>query len=230
MNQIPRLAVLIDAENVSHRLADDIFQLIAPLGTASVRHVYGDFEGPAHSWAGAAARHALETRHCFAPATGKNGADIALTVGAMDLLRDGTVDSFCIVSSDGDFAALVQRIRREGRLAIGIGGRKTTASYREACTRFIVLDPPPVVSIPKAAAAPHSALPAIRRALADCATTDDGWYYLSAFGILAKRAGIVPKAYGAAGLGTLLKATGQFTFDEHQRFRPVELRAVAGGQ
>jgi len=38
----PRLAVLIDAENVSPKFADGIFKTIAQLGDAPVRLIYGN--------------------------------------------------------------------------------------------------------------------------------------------------------------------------------------------
>jgi hypothetical protein len=222
-----RLAVLIDAENVSHRLADRVFEMVEPLGTTSVRRIYGNFNGPARSWADAAARHALEATHCFAPATGKNGADIALTVGAMDLLRDGAVDGFCIVSSDGDFAALVRRVRGGGRLAFGIGRSMTKASYRDACSQFLLLDEPLAA---EALPEPNAALASIWKALGDCVHRD-GWYNLCDFGNAAKRAGINTKDHGVTKLAQLLKNTGQFTFADSQRFRPnATLRVIAGGQ
>jgi hypothetical protein len=234
MNSSIRLAVLIDAENISHALADRVFDLVATLGTASVRRIYGDFAGPAQSWAGAAARHALDARHCFAPAKGKNGADIALAVGAMDLLRDDVVDGLCIVSSDADFAALVQRIRGEGRLAFGIGRSATTSGYQKACTQFLVLDPPPAAVAPRAPAAfvastPNAALPLIRSALAGCKVDPDGSYCMCEFGTVGRRVGIDPKLYGADTMGRLLTATEQFTV-AGQRFRPIVLRAVGAGQ
>ena len=39
----PRLAVLIDADNASSRIADGLFEEIAKIGEASVRRIYGDF-------------------------------------------------------------------------------------------------------------------------------------------------------------------------------------------
>ena len=39
----PRLAVLIDADNTSAKIADRLFEEIAQLGEASVRRIYGDF-------------------------------------------------------------------------------------------------------------------------------------------------------------------------------------------
>ena len=48
----PRLAVLIDADNASSRIATRLFEEIAKIGEASVRRIYGDFSGTRlKSWA-----------------------------------------------------------------------------------------------------------------------------------------------------------------------------------
>ena len=45
-NKSPRLAVLIDADNASAKIADGLFEEIAKIGEASVRRIYGDFASP----------------------------------------------------------------------------------------------------------------------------------------------------------------------------------------
>lgn len=40
---LPRLAALIDADNISPRIAPRLFEEIATFGEASVRRIYGDF-------------------------------------------------------------------------------------------------------------------------------------------------------------------------------------------
>ena len=47
-NRSPHLAVLIDADNTSAKIADGLFEEIARIGEASVRRVYGDISN-AHS-------------------------------------------------------------------------------------------------------------------------------------------------------------------------------------
>ena len=52
-DRVPRLAVLIDADNASAKIADGLFEEIAKIGEASVRRIYGDFSGTRlKSWAG----------------------------------------------------------------------------------------------------------------------------------------------------------------------------------
>ena len=55
----PRLAVLIDADNASARIATGLFEEIAKIGEASVRRIYGDFSGARlKSWADVLSTHA----------------------------------------------------------------------------------------------------------------------------------------------------------------------------
>lgn len=134
----PRLAVLIDAENASPKIAEALFTEIATLGEASARRIYGDFaSAQIQGWTKVLARFAIQPQQNFANTKGKNSGDIALVIDAMDLLHSGRFDGFCLVSSDADFTRLASRIREEGVDVYGFGERKTPESFRQACTRFI---------------------------------------------------------------------------------------------
>ena len=137
-DKAPRLAVLIDAENASARIAEALFSEIATLGEASARRIYGDFASPQIAgWTRVLARFAIQPQQNFANTKGKNSGDIALVIDAMDLLHSGRFDGFCLVSSDADFTRLAARIREEGVDVYGFGEQKTPESFRQACTRFI---------------------------------------------------------------------------------------------
>src|SRR6202047_2787341 len=134
----PRLAVLIDADNTSARLAVGLFEEIAKIGEASVRRIYGDFSGTRlKSWAEILSTHAIMPHQNFAYTAGKNASDIALVIDAMDLLHSGRLDGFCLVSSDSDFTRLAARLREQGADVYGFGEQKTPESLRQACRRFI---------------------------------------------------------------------------------------------
>jgi hypothetical protein len=130
----PRLAVLIDADNTSARIASGLFAEIAKIGEASVRRIYGDFSGPRlKGWVDVLAAHAIMAHQNFANTTGKNASDIALVIDAMDLLHSGRFDGFCLVSSDSDFTRLAARIREQGVDVYGFGSTRTRkASARRA--------------------------------------------------------------------------------------------------
>ena len=55
-----RLAVLIDADNTSPRIAAGLFEEIAKFGEASVRRIYGDFSSPRlKSWSDVLPKYAI---------------------------------------------------------------------------------------------------------------------------------------------------------------------------
>jgi uncharacterized LabA/DUF88 family protein len=233
-----RLAVLIDAENASARIAEALFTEIATLGEASARRIYGDFSSAQLAgWTRVLARFAIQPQQNFANTKGKNSGDIALVIDGMDLLHSGRFDGFCLVSSDADFTRLASRIREEGVDVYGFGERKTPESFRQACTRFIytenltgpagvVADPAPVASgrkapadaAPKPDAVPPGKRPAseaarlIATVIADMDEDGDGW--VNAGGIANRLRNAYPdfdqRSYGYAKLSDLIRATGRF--------------------
>jgi hypothetical protein len=152
-----RLAVLIDGDNISHRLADRLFSEVGKFGKANVRQLFGNLSGPAaEAWKAAVHRYGIVSRQQFANTSKKNGTDISLVVEAMDLLHRGEVDGFCIASSDSDFTRLATRIREQGLAVFGFGKATAASSFRKACQDYVELDVP-APAAPKAAAPPSVA-------------------------------------------------------------------------
>jgi uncharacterized LabA/DUF88 family protein len=220
-----RLAVLIDADNTSPRIADGLFDEIAKIGEASVRRIYGDFSGTRlKSWADILSKHAIIPHQNFAYTAGKNASDIALVIDAMDLLHSGRFDGFCLVSSDSDFTRLAARIREQGIDAFGFGAQKTPESFRQACRRFIYTEnllpeaPAPDrdrADEAKALQPPSAAMPLLRKVIAQM-DDEDGWVGLGGVGQrLANLASdFDPRTYGHAKLGDLVRATGSFEVEQ----------------
>lgn len=137
----PRLAVLIDADNVPAGYAEAIFEEIAALGEASVRRIYGDWSAQRlAAWARQVAALGLVADQQFSNTKGKNASDIGLVIAAMDFLHSGLFDGFVLVSSDSDFTRLAARIREQGLDVYGIGEKKTPEAFRMACKRFIYVE------------------------------------------------------------------------------------------
>ena len=135
-----RLAVLIDGENASPRHARAVFEAAGKMGEATVRRIYGDFSnGRLASWSAAIRSHSIVTCHQAAHVRGKNAADIALTVDAMDLMYRERLDGVCLMSSDSDFTRLAQRLREGGLEVHGFGESKTPQAFRSACHRFEIV-------------------------------------------------------------------------------------------
>lgn len=213
----PLLAVLIDADNTSHKSAAAIFEEIASLGEASVRRIYGDFSAPAmKGWSGVQAGLGIVPHHQPANTVGKNASDIALVIDAMDLLHSGRFDGFVLISSDSDFTRLAQRIREQGKDVYGIGQKKTPEAFRMACKRFIYIENLGQQAAPEATATPKAESlrrggDLIRNALSDV-EDDEGWADLGRVGqqLGQRYPDFDPRSYGQRNLMALVKGIGRF--------------------
>ena len=135
------IALLIDADNASHHGIDPVLTVLAELGQVNIRRAYGNWAKPALSnWNKISHRYGLQPVQQFDLTKGKNATDIAMTIDAIDLLNDGKVDGFGIMSSDSDFTPLVTRLRQDGLTVYGFGSEKAPQAFRTACTRYIDVD------------------------------------------------------------------------------------------
>lgn len=136
-----RLAVLIDADNVSHSHISDMMEEATRYGTPTFKRIYGDWTQP-HlvSWKKVLLEHAITPIQQYSYTKGKNATDSAMIIDAMDILYSGKVDGFCIVSSDSDFTRLVIRLREAGMRVIGMGEKKTPKPFIAACDKFLFIE------------------------------------------------------------------------------------------
>ncbi|HEY8390296.1 MAG TPA: NYN domain-containing protein [Clostridia bacterium] len=136
-----KIALLIDGENVSYRYMKTILDELSVYGIVTYKRVYGDFTKPSmEGWKSVLLDNALMPIQQFNNAVGKNSADSALIIDAMDILYSGSVGGFCIVSSDSDFTKLIARLRESGMFVITMGEEKTPKSLRKVSDKFISLD------------------------------------------------------------------------------------------
>jgi hypothetical protein len=144
-----KLAVLIDADNVSAAVIDAMLSKIATLGYACVKRMYGDWTSPGlTAWKKVMRKHALQPIQQFAFTKGKNSTDGAMMIDAMDLMYTQRFDGFCICSSDSDFTRLAIRLREQGLAVYGFGESKTPDSFVSACTQFICIERPKAAEAP----------------------------------------------------------------------------------
>lgn len=136
----PRLAVLIDAENVSGNRAAHLMQLVNERGRPTVCRAYGDWTtNTLASWKKSLHPLAIRPVQQFHYSQGKNASDAALIMDAMELLMLSRVDGFCIVSSDSDFVGLVCRIQESGHMVHGFGQQGASPAFVAACDEFVCL-------------------------------------------------------------------------------------------
>lgn len=136
-----KLAVLIDADNISDKYVKIILDETAKNGLATYKRIYGDWTNTRLvSWKNVLLDNSITPIQQYGYTTGKNATDSAMIIDAMDILYSGTVGGFCIASSDSDFTRLAMRLRESGMYVIGMGESKTPKPFISACNQFKYLD------------------------------------------------------------------------------------------
>ncbi len=136
-----KLAILIDADNISPKYVKVILDEAASFGVATCKRIYGDWSDVRlKSWKDVLLNNSIIPIQQYSYTTGKNATDSAMIIDAMDLLYGGNLDGFCIVSSDSDFTRLAARLREEGKMVIGMGESKALGPFVKACDQFKYLD------------------------------------------------------------------------------------------
>ncbi|MGB3007621.1 MAG: NYN domain-containing protein [Chitinophagaceae bacterium] len=230
-----RFAVLIDADNIPHRLIGGILEEIAKYGVPTFKRIYADWtKPPGAGWKTVLLDHAITPIQQYSYTTGKNSSDSALIIDAMDILYTGRVDGFCVVSSDSDFTRLATRLREAGMKVFGMGEQKTPAAFRAACDKFIYIE---ILEQPETdtkqiklselrkkekviSKADKTLVSLISSSIKDVAD-EDGWAFLGELGnlLLKKRPDFDPRNYGFEKLLLLIKSLGQFEIDERDTGR-----------
>ena len=141
MKENKKVAVFIDAENISARFADKLLAEAANYGDVIIRRVYADWSSSnVQAWKEVISRHSLLAEQQFNAVKGKNSGDISLIINAMIVLFERDIDVFCLASSDSDFTRLVQVLREREKTVIGLGLKQTAQAFVNAFSEFIYLD------------------------------------------------------------------------------------------
>lgn len=137
-----KIALLIDAENTSAKYADSIIRYLEKQGVVISKRIYGDFINNRNvkAWNSKAMEYEMQQVPVLTTSAGKNASDIVLVIDAMDLLHRKNIDTFCIVTSDGDFTSLIKRIREDGVEVIGIGKEDASKRLEKVCDNYLLFD------------------------------------------------------------------------------------------
>mgnify|MGYP002800523583 FL=1 len=82
-----KLALLIDAENISPKYIKTIFDELSKYGVVTTKRIYGDWTRPGGaSWKEIIAENALLPVQLFQNTSSKNSSDSTLIIDAMDIL------------------------------------------------------------------------------------------------------------------------------------------------
>lgn len=237
------IALLIDADNMSHAVIGPIIAELSKYGTANIRRAYGDWHSDhLNGWRSKLLEFAIRPMQQVNYSKGKNATDIALVIDAMELLYTQRIDDFCIVSSDADFTPLIMHLKAAGKRIYGFGKETTPSPFVNACTTFLFVErlevseesiaaggefasettnaPAALPKTGKELAGDTKLLAALRGAVEAC-KQDDGWAHLGAAGGAVKRqAPIDPRNYGRKNFRTLFEDIGQFVIDRAPNGQP----------
>ncbi len=141
MDNLQRIALLIDADNTQVHKIEAVIREISTRGRIVVKRAYGNWKKDIlKNWEGEIKRLAINASQQFDYVAGKNATDMALVIDAMDMLYRDLYDAFVIVASDSDYTPLAIRIHESGVYVIGVGEKKTPAPFVNACDEFILLE------------------------------------------------------------------------------------------
>ncbi|SET32903.1 NYN domain-containing protein [[Clostridium] polysaccharolyticum] len=139
-----RIALLIDAENISPRYVDKIMKEIVKHGNLAYKRIYRDWTSDsAIGWKDVILEYGLNPVQQYSYTSGKNATDFAVIIEAMDILYTGNVDIFCLATSDSDFTRLAVRLKEAGKQVIGMGEKKVPKPFSLACDCYVYLDMEP---------------------------------------------------------------------------------------
>ncbi|WP_321783655.1 NYN domain-containing protein [Paraburkholderia sp. J94] len=217
-----RVAVLVDCDNTQPEILEYALRVVAQFGRVVLRRGYGNHSTLAKTWQEALVRQAFTPCLQFQYAPGKNTADIALALDALEAMFDERADKFCLVTSDSDFAYLCRKLRERGAIVAVVGESKTPDALRNSSDQFFewaptspwkdrveVDSPQQAGANPLRARAIKSRPQCVVDAVALLANSvPDGQVHLGSLGQYLKRTdpGFSPGGYGYTGLLDMLKA------------------------
>lgn len=122
---------------------DAVLDFAATFGTIAIARAYADWSTPVNaSYRGQLIDRAVDLVQLFPLSATKNGADIRLSVDAIeDLFMIQDLSHIVIVAGDSDYVALAQKAKKLGRYVVGIGvAGGTSRALTAACDEYADYD------------------------------------------------------------------------------------------
>lgn len=213
-----KIALLIDAENISHKDLPRILDHVQRQGKVILKAIYGDWQRhDMQPWHMIAVQYDFTFRHQTNLSHTKNSADMRLMMDAMEVLFWIDVDIFCLVSNDADYIPLCEKIHESGKYVIGIGYHQASDKYIRSFDQFIFLRRPqdapsaPQANGTKLTLPSATTLEDVQTTIAEAfalAPHYHGWASLSALGSALREveSDFQTSAYGHATLSKLLRS------------------------
>lgn len=216
------VAVLVDCENAQPAVIDDAMQAASRLGRVALRRGYGNHAALANKWQDALVRHGFAPYLQFQAVAGKNTADIALALDALEMLLDRRADRFVIVTSDSDFVGLCRKLQERGAEVHVFGEAKTPAALRHACDSFHEAAPqvlPIAPAVPTKEKASTNKPKLLLKTVRELAlSSSDGMVDVGQLGNRLKQLKFSPAAFGYKNLRKMLES-----------YVELQVHQVAGG-
>ncbi len=128
-----------------------IIDFASSFGTLVLTRAYADWSAEVNAnYRRQLVARAVDLVQLFpAAAYGKNGADIRLSVDAVeDMFRLPDLTHVVIVAGDSDYIPLAQRCKRLGRYVVGIGvAGSSSRALAAACDEFVIYDALPGIPV-----------------------------------------------------------------------------------
>lgn len=152
MENTEKIALLIDAENISYKNAEHIVSAMESRGNVLIKVIIANLASrEMANWTEVAKQYAMTATQQFSLVKGKNSSDMALVIQAMKILYEKPfISTFCIVSNDSDFTRLAQELKEHDKTVIGMGVKeKVKKELVNAFSEFIYIDSAEPAQVPE---------------------------------------------------------------------------------
>lgn len=235
-----RLAILIDAENMSAAWVSPVLSRLQSSKVLTLKRAYGDWsKSHLSGWKPVLLEYGIHPVHAPTYVAGKNSADIVLTIDAINLLHQ-QITWFCIISNDSDFTPLVHHLTGSGAKVVGFGSHQVSQAFANACHKFVYLKPlsklqplptlqvvedgatDPALAVESTPTLPRAELLRWLHKVYISLAAPNTWIDLGRFGSALRRQypGFDHKQFGYSALGKLIAIEGGHLFE--LRRRPID--------
>ncbi|MDE5898025.1 MAG: NYN domain-containing protein [Treponemataceae bacterium] len=139
-----KIAVFIDAENISAKHADKILMKIGSYGNVLIQRAYADWSANnTSSWKDFIVSNPVQAIQQFHWDV-KESVDKAIIMDGVECaIKNPEIDTFCLVASDKGYSDFVLKLRALGKYVLGIGERQkcdVNLRYVKTFNEFVYIE------------------------------------------------------------------------------------------
>lgn len=153
-----KVALLIDAENISYRYIKPIISMtnkyVSDNQEKQLTHklAFANWQESLNAnWEKELKENAIKQKHTPTYSKGKNGTDISLVIYAMEAAFTKDISTFILVTGDSDFTDLVYKLKEFGKTVIVCSDKDIASSLKNAGNEFWEIEKPKEIAEKKAA-------------------------------------------------------------------------------